>query len=218
MLVKEIFGPTIQGEGSQAGMTSIFIRFSGCNMWSGKAEHREKSMCPFCDTDFETGREMTALEIYMSIIDIINTSGIKNPLIVFTGGEPLLQPHIELSELIDICQYKHWWTQLETNGSIDSKELAFNYITCSPKQPADKLKIHPDAVQCLKLLHPHPNKDITPESMEEYFSEHVERYLQPIDTGDEKKNVHNIAITLEKLYQLSDWKLSLQTHKMIGVK
>lgn len=220
--VKEIFGPTIQGEGELAGTPAIFVRFSGCNMWSGKPEDQAKSMCPFCDTDFLDGENMEPDEI-IEAIRKINEPHKRRCLIVFTGGEPLLQDTEALVHLLMLVNGAGILSQVETNGTINSDALGyFDYVTCSPKRPLEKLKIPPHEVTCLKVLYPPPHDRMEPESYEKAFV--CKLYLQPIDLGNETidditETNHNLSITVEKMYRLSTrWTLSLQTHKYIGVR
>lgn len=217
MRVKEIFGPTIQGEGIDTGKPAIFIRFAGCNMWSGKPEDKEKSLCPFCDTDFHGGSEFTPKEIFIAVKELMKDKGDMS--IVFSGGEPLLQDEEELRELLTLFDSQTLFTQLETNGTIDKDVVSlFDDVTLSPKLPPNKLKIKFNRVNCLKLLYPHPNPNITPESFNEDSIRHMDLFLQPIDACEEKQSKKNLDLTLKKLYELGyPWRLSLQTHKFIGV-
>ena len=212
--VHSIFGPTIQGEGTVTGVPSIFVRFSGCNMWSGEEKTRANSMCPFCDTDFLEGEQM---EVDGIIETIQGLSGYKDGwyMVVLTGGEPLLQPHNDLKNLINILNALNYQTQIETNGSINSPLLKYiDIVTCSPKLPLEDCKINWGYVHNLKLLYPHPNPEIRPEQFN--ILDIVEKHLQPIDGPDYKENV---KATIDKVYELGiAWKISLQTHKFMEVE
>ena len=212
--VHSIFGPTIQGEGTVTGVPSIFVRFAGCNMWSGEEKTRAKSLCPFCDTDFLEGEKMSSLGVLKRIRSL---AGFKDGwyMVVLTGGEPLLQNKDSLEDLIDGLNQFNYTTQIETNGSIDSSLLKdIDIVTCSPKLPLEDCKINWGYVHNLKLLYPHPNSEIRPEQFN--ILDIVEKHLQPIDGPDYKENV---KATIDKVYELGiAWKISLQTHKFMGVE
>lgn len=202
--VHKIFGPTIQGEGGMTGTVCHFIRFSGCNMWDGRPETREDSGCPFCDTDFFSHTMMTADQIKA---ELPNTESVE--WVTITGGEPLLQVD---QPLIDTLQTRYR-VAVETNGT---KPLlaCVNHLTLSPKLPNSQTVIR--ECDSLKLLYPHPNPLIRPEHFEDICAK--DKYLQPIDTGDTQQTQNNIERTIQKVYELRGWKISLQTHKLLGVE
>jgi organic radical activating enzyme len=215
--VKKIFGPTIQGEGSESGTPSIFIRFSNCNMWDGRPETRAASACPYCDTDFFGGDIMTPSEIFSHVSDLAKD---KKYLIVLSGGEPLLQPHILLAELLELLREAGHQRAVETNGTVDAPLLydSLDFITCSPKVPWDKLKINKQMVTCWKMLYPHPSLSYDP--IVDYASDNMfgvaKFYLQPVDSGHllqsraNAKSASNLVKTLGY-----PWRLSVQVHKII---
>lgn len=212
--VHSIFGPTIQGEGTVTGVPSIFVRFAGCNMWSGEEKTKDKSICPFCDTDFLKGNLMFPSQVLFSIRELAdNKDGWY--MVVLTGGEPLLQDKKSLQVLIQLLNDNNYPIQIETNGSINSPLLKdIDVVTCSPKLPIEDCKINWNYVHNLKLLYPLPNKDIRPENFN--ILDIVEKHLQPIDGPDYKDNVE---ATIKKVYELGiAWKISLQTHKFMGVE
>lgn len=217
--VKSIFGPTIQGEGKQAGMGAIFIRFSGCNMWDGRTETRAASGCPFCDTDFRGGEFMSATDIVAKCDQL---RGFHRPLlIVITGGEPFLQPAKDLRTLAIMLQTRGYKTQVETNGTIQNEAMScFDFITVSPKKERGALEIDLSSIDCLKILHPHPKLNLEhfldlPERAE---YRHIDFCLQPIDVpGDAVTTLVNLRATVDRVKELGyPWRLSLQTHKILG--
>ena len=202
--IKEIFGPTIEGEGSLAGTMVNFIRFSGCNMWDGRPETRAKSKCPYCDTDFFGGDKLTLDDITARLKALKSTS----QWVTISGGEPTLQLDYRLVAHLHMLGYS---ISIETNGTKQI-ELPINHITCSPKVPREKMYLK----KCddLKLLYPHPNKQITPESFETFNAKTF--FLQPVWDDNYKSN---LQACLDYIYKKDGfWKLSIQTHKYIGVQ
>ena len=210
-LVHDIFGPTIQGEGPLAGTPCIFLRFSLCNMWNGIAKYREISICPFCDTEFNNRRPMEDHEIIQAILE--ERGNHKIQWIWISGGEPALQLDIPLLNLIKSHGFR---IGLETNGTLDIPyDALIDHLTMSPKRPWDHIKVR--RADTLKILYPHPNAFISPEAFSTYDARN--KYLQPIDPGNAEGLRENTEKTISKLYDLGgNWKLSVQTHKMIGVE
>jgi organic radical activating enzyme len=202
--VKEIFGPTIQGEGTHTGLKVLFLRLSGCNKWSGRPEHKPKSICNYCDTDFVGGDMMEAGDIVRHLQRLGDTVDL-----VISGGEPALQIDKELLLALVGAGFR---LHLETNGSKDIGELAnfFYHITMSPKQGREGTLLK----RCddLKLLFPYIDSEIT---IEKFISfEHRYAYLQPVWDDNYKFNLNS---TIDKIMEMNNWKLSLQTHKITGV-
>lgn len=207
-LIKEIFGPTIQGEGSMTGTMTHFIRFSGCNMWDGRPETREGSQCPYCDTDFHGGDRLSSKDI----IFILNKLG-PAKWVTISGGEPLLQLDHELVTDLKREGYK---IAIETNGTRECP-FEIDHITCSPKVTLDKIKLK----RCddLKLLFPHPF--LTPDMFEDinengcgFFAHKF--YLQPVwdDSYDP-----NLFRTIQEIYRRKGkWSLSIQVHKYLSLR
>ena len=205
--VKEIYY-TLQGEGAQTGRPAVFCRFTGCNLWSGREEDREKAVCSFCDTDFigtdgENGGRYTATELAQKVADIWGDMKFGTPYVVCTGGEPLLQldePMIESFHDLGIE------VAVETNGTIPAPK-GLDWICMSPKANSEIVltKGHE-----LKLVYPQPTA-LPPrfEGMDyEYF------YLQPMDSATQAQN---IADTVDYCLQHPKWRLSLQTHKFLNI-
>lgn len=203
--IKEIFGPTIQGEGSMSGTVVNFLRFAGCNRWNGVTSYKEKSICSFCDTDFVGGDKLTKEEILSKLSSL---GSVKT--VVISGGEPTIQ----LDE--SLCQYlveNGYVLHLETNGSNNIDHIAkyFTHITVSPKQSFAETKL--SFANDLKILWPAISPEITPDHFKDFKSNN--RFLQPVygDVYDP-----NLKETIDKLINIGTWRLSLQTHKIIGVQ
>jgi len=205
--VHKIFGPTIQGEGGMTGTVCHFLRLSGCNMWDGRPETRADSHCPFCDTDFFSHTMMTANEIVEELTSLEQLRYVE--WVTISGGEPALQ--IDQNLIDTISDYYH--VAVETNGTRQLR-AEVDYLTVSPKLPMSQTVVR--RCDSLKLLWPHPNPLIYPSAYNDIEAE--ERYLQPIETGDPAKDAINIESAIHCLYTMPGWKLSLQTHKMIGVE
>jgi organic radical activating enzyme len=204
--IKEIFGPTIQGEGSMTGTMTHFIRFSGCNMWNGKPEDKAKSKCPFCDTDFYGGEMKTATEIVYDLMQLGKTKWVT-----ISGGEPLLQYDEELNYRLYRAGYK---VAIETNGTKDI-DFKVDHITISPKVPLDQVKLM--KADDMKLLYPHPNPILTPEMFDKYNADNF--YLQPILEGGNGCDNPNMKDALQKIYESNGkWKLSAQLHQLLGLE
>ena len=203
--VHKIFGPTIQGEGGMTGTVCHFIRLSGCNMWDGRPETRAESTCPFCDTDFLSHTLMTADQI----VEELQALGIVY-WVTISGGEPALQVD---QRLIDALHSAGYMVAIETNGTKPLK-AQLDYVTVSPKLPPAQTVI--TVCDCLKLVFPHPNPLITPEAFDYVRAD--TRYLQPLDAEESSATQANIQLVLECLYRNPQWKMSLQTHKMLGVE
>ncbi len=207
--VKEIFY-TLQGEGTQSGRASVFCRFSGCNLWSGLEKDRYKTVCSFCDTDFVGidgeggGKFSTAHSLAKTIIKTWPKSVNGIPYIVFTGGEPLLQLD---TDLIDLLHQAGFEVAVETNGTIKAPE-GIDWLCVSPKQ-LDHLK--QVSGNELKLLFPLPN--ITPEQFTSLNFEHF--FLQAIDEGNGQDHLEEV---IHYCMTHPQWRISLQTHKLLGLK
>lgn len=205
--VKKIFGPTIQGEGAYAGAVTSFIRFAGCNRWTGLEKDRATSPCYYCDTDFRGGDKLTA----QSILSALNALG-GPKRVVLSGGEPALQID---QELIDLLWQDGWEIHLETNGSIDLPMQIverINHITVSPKQSANETKLR--FAHTLKLLYPLPDAGRHPTRFrDKFFTSSM--YLQPVMDLDYQAN---LKATVDYVITHPEWRLSLQNHKAIGVE
>jgi 7-carboxy-7-deazaguanine synthase (Cx14CxxC type) len=205
--VKEIF-KTLQGEGAQAGRAAVFCRFTGCNLWSGREEDRAKAVCQFCDTDFVGrdgdggGRFATAA----SLADAIARrwgDHLDRRFVVFTGGEPLLQLD---RELVRAVHSRGFYTAIETNGTI-AAPVDVDWICVSPKAGT---VIRQTVGQELKLVF--PQAGAPPEQFERLDFQHF--FLQPMD-GPER--IRNTDLAVQYCLAHPQWRMSLQTHKLIGI-
>ncbi|MFP3943135.1 MAG: 7-carboxy-7-deazaguanine synthase [Alphaproteobacteria bacterium] len=207
--VKEIYY-TLQGEGVQAGRPAVFLRFAGCNLWSGREQDREKAVCQFCDTEFRGTdgpgggrfREPGALA---EAVAARWPGRARRPgaLVVCTGGEPLLQLDAPLIRALHEAGFE---VAVETNGTIRAPE-GLDWICVSPKAGAPLVQRSGDE---LKLVYPQP--DCPPERFEGLDFRHF--LLQPMDGPEREANTKAaVRYCLERPL----WKLSLQTHKLLGL-
>jgi len=199
--VKEIFY-SLQGEGHYSGTPSVFCRFTGCNKWSGRPEDRVSSACPFCDTDFVGGESYTE----DALVDAIASAwpGGGRPRVVMTGGEPALQLTIGLMRKLRKANFD---VAVETNGSKSLPDAGPYWVTVSPKDT----NIVVTRGHEIKVLW--PNLNTNPADFAgmdfSYF------YIQPIDDDDYESNLQSAAA-----YVLANpkWNLSLQQHKIVGLR
>jgi 7-carboxy-7-deazaguanine synthase (Cx14CxxC type) len=207
--VKEIFY-TLQGEGANVGRPAVFCRFAGCNLWSGREGDRGSAICAFCDTDFVGadgeggGRFATASKLTAAIAAKWPNRNDARPFVVCTGGEPILQLD---PPLINALHGAGFEIAVETNGSIDPPE-GLDWITVSPKAGAP-LRVHQGSE--LKLVF--PQVGIDPQHLVQLRFEHF--WLQPMD-GPEREA--NTAAAIRYCLANPPWRLSLQTHKLIGIR
>lgn len=200
--VKEIFY-TIQGEGRQAGRPAVFCRFSGCNLWSGIESDRQNAICKFCDTDFRGGFKLDD-DALSEEISKNWAGGDSNKFVVFTGGEPLLQ----LSEaLVSKVRSKGFEVAVETNGTVPIS-FPIDWICVSPKSGT---RLSVKSGNELKLVY--PQDGISPKDFETLDFEFF--YLQPMDGPIAGENTRK---SIDFCMNNPKWRLSLQTHKMIGVR
>ena len=206
--VKEIFY-TLQGEGANAGRPAVFCRFAGCNLWSGREEDRAQALCAFCDTDF-VGTDGTLGGRYASAGDLADTIAAQwagadaNRYTVLTGGEPLLQVD---KALVDALHARGFEIGIETNGTIEPPE-GMDWICVSPKAGADLVIRRGHE---LKLVY--PQADAAPEAFVDLAFERFS--LQPMDGPDV---IENTARTIDYCLRHPRWRLSLQTHKTLGIR
>ena len=205
--VKEIF-LTLQGEGAHAGRAAVFCRFSGCNLWSGREEDRAGAVCTFCDTDF-VGMDGTLGGRYGTADDLAATvaaqwAGTGERYVVLTGGEPLLQ----VDDALVAALHAHGFTiAIETNGTLDPPE-GIDWICVSPKAGAN-LRIRKG--QELKLVY--PQAENRPENFADLAFERFS--LQPLDGPDV---LENTARAIDYCLRHPQWRLSVQTHKTLGIR
>jgi 7-carboxy-7-deazaguanine synthase (Cx14CxxC type) len=205
--VKEIFY-TLQGEGANAGTPAVFCRFSGCNLWSGREEDRANAVCRFCDTEFVGtdgtggGRFATSADLVAALKAVL-PAGTKPGLVVCTGGEPLLQLDAPLIGAMHAANFR---VAVETNGTQPAP-LGIDWICVSPKAGAPLVL---DRGHELKLVYPQQGAE--PPAFESLTFEHF--FLQPMDGPEKAENTRRAVA-----YCLAHprWRLSLQTHKLIGI-
>ncbi len=204
--VKEIF-LTLQGEGLNAGRRAVFLRFAGCNLWSGREEDRAGAQCTFCDTDFvgmdgeEGGRyELAAL---VAKVDALWGDVGGDKLVVMTGGEPMLQV---TDALVDALHGTGFEVAMETNGTLPAAP-GIDWITVSPKAGTEVVQ---RSGQELKLVWPQPGVD--PEAFRGWDFDHF--LIQPMDSA-QREAARDAAIRY--VVEHPGWRLSVQTHKMIGI-
>lgn len=205
-LIKNIFGPTLQGEGSHTGRVVKFLRFAGCNRWTGRPQDQAKSVCWFCDTDFYAGTKYTVPQI----CDALDALGDCKTVVV-SGGEPTLQ----IDEALLHALTEHGYTlHLETNGSMALGPLHsyFEHISMSPKQSRAETQL--EYCQDLKILYPAPIASVSPEAFQDFPAACY--YVQPLDVQGKTAEHTKQAITF--CLEHPNWKLSLQTHKITGVE
>lgn len=206
--VKEIFY-TLQGEGAQAGRAAVFCRFSGCNLWSGREEDRSSAVCRFCDTDF-VGIDGTCGGKYLSAESLAQAIAEHWPLnqsnrfVVLTGGEPLLQVDAVLIAALHNLDFE---IAVETNGTILPPK-GIDWLCVSPK--AGSLTVVAQG-QELKLVY--PQKGIDPEQFAALDFQNF--CLQPMDGPQREQNTQ---AAVEYCQAHPRWKLSVQTHKWIGIR
>ena len=206
--VKEIFY-TLQGEGANAGRPAVFCRFAGCNLWSGREEDRATATCQFCDTDF-VGTDGAGGGKFASADDLANAiskawtgNGGAQRFVVCTGGEPLLQIDASLIAALPARDFK---IAVETNGTIAAPE-GLDWICVSPKADADLVQTSGDE---LKLVYPQERG--APERFETLAFTH--RFLQPMDGP--ARNANSRA-AIDYCLAHPTWRLSMQTHKYLGI-
>jgi 7-carboxy-7-deazaguanine synthase (Cx14CxxC type) len=205
--VKEIFY-TLQGEGARTGRAAVFCRFSGCNLWSGREEDRSRAVCQFCDTDFvgtgPDGGRFSGANDLADAIDRCWVGGTLRKYVVCTGGEPLLQ----LDEaLIGSLHERGFEVAVETNGTRPAPP-SLDWICVSPKAGAPFVQTTGSE---LKLVYPQENAP--PEKYAGLDFRHF--FLQPMD-GPEL--VANTEMAINYCLRNPAWRLSIQTHKLVGVR
>lgn len=205
--VKEIF-LTLQGEGGQAGRPAVFCRFAGCNLWTGREQDRAAAVCSFCDTDFvgidgPGGGRFATPDDLAAAVEAAWQGGRDSRLVVLTGGEPLLQVD---QPLIEALRARGFSLALETNGTLPAP-AGVDWICVSPKAEATVVQTRG---QELKLVYPQPGVD--PARFEGLAFERF--LLQPMDGPDREANTRAaIAYCLAH----PRWRLSVQTHKYLGI-
>ncbi len=207
--VKEIFY-TLQGEGANAGRPAVFCRFSGCNLWTGREQDRATAVCRFCDTEFVGtdgdggGKFETAEALAAAVAARWPAGGQGTPLVVCTGGEPLLQLD---AALVEALRANGFSIAVETNGTLEPPAGDL-WLTVSPKAGAPFILKRGSE---LKLVYPQSGAE--PEKFVGLAFDHF--FLQPMDSPERAKNT---ALAIDYCLAHPQWRLSLQTHKITGIR
>ena len=205
--VKECF-LTLQGEGMQSGRRAVFLRFAGCNLWSGRERDRATAQCRFCDTDFvgtdgEGGGKFGTAEALANQVERLWGDGSERRLVVITGGEPMLQLD---SALVDALHERGFRIAVETNGTIAATP-GIDWICVSPKAGTTVVQRSGDE---LKLVWPQDR--IEPAELESWAFDHF--MVQPMDCAEREAAVEAaVRLAMER----PKWRLSLQAHKVVGL-
>ena len=205
--VKETF-LTLQGEGIQAGSRAVFLRFAGCNLWSGRDQDRATAQCSFCDTDFvgtdgEGGGKFKSAAELADHVENLWGEGRDRRLVVITGGEPMLQLD---AALVDALHERGFQVAIETNGTLPAAP-GLDWICVSPKAGTEVVQRSGNE---LKLVW--PQSGIEPSEIENWDFEHF--LVQPMDCADGKAALDAaIGLAMER----PKWRLTLQAHKVIGL-
>jgi 7-carboxy-7-deazaguanine synthase (Cx14CxxC type) len=214
--VKELFA-TLQGEGAQAGRAAIFCRFAGCNLWSGREEDRATAVCQFCDTNFVGtdgvgGGKFDSTDHLANAIEAawLETMGTdRYRYVVMTGGEPLLQLD---APLIEALHHRYFEIAIETNGTIKIPD-GIDWVCLSPKANAELVVKQADEIKLVVPQIEHQPIETTLHRFEGMDFRY--RYLQPMDGPQLRENT---AYAVELCQKHPLWRLSVQTHKMIGIQ
>jgi 7-carboxy-7-deazaguanine synthase len=206
--VKEIFY-TLQGEGAHTGRPAVFCRFSGCNLWTGREQDRATAICNFCDTDFvgtesDGGKFTSAEDLANAVRQTWPNDAAGAPFVVCTGGEPLLQLD---RAAVDALHEEGFEVAIETNGTRLAP-AGVDWICVSPKAGADAILRSGNE---LKLVYPQPMA--LPERFADWDFQHF--FLQPMDGA---RVAENTRAALSYCLEHPQWKLSLQTHKLLGIR
>jgi 7-carboxy-7-deazaguanine synthase len=205
--VKECF-LTLQGEGVQAGSRAVFLRFAGCNLWSGREQDRASAQCTFCDTDFvgtdgEGGGKFASAEELAGRVEQLSGSGAERRLVVITGGEPMLQLD---SALVEALHAQGFRIAVESNGTLPAVS-GIDWLCVSPKAGTEVVQRSGDE---LKLVW--PQDGIDPAELEGWRFDHF--LVQPMDCAEPEAAIQaavNLAMERPK------WRLTLQAHKVVGL-
>jgi 7-carboxy-7-deazaguanine synthase len=206
--VKEIFY-TLQGEGAHSGRAAVFCRFAGCNLWNGRESDRDASICTFCDTDFVGtdgdggGKFVSAEALADAIANYWPHHDSGSRFVVCTGGEPLLQLD---TELIEALHRRNFYIAIETNGTIPVPD-GVDWICVSPKSRAALLVRRGDE---LKVVYP---QEVDPRSYAQLEFQHF--FIQPMDGANA---IESLRSAIQFCSENPRWRLSLQTHKLIGLR
>ena len=205
--VKECF-LTLQGEGVQSGSRAVFLRFAGCNLWSGREQDRETAQCTFCDTDFvgtdgEGGGKFRSADELAAHVEELWGEDADQRLLVITGGEPMLQLD---AALVDALHARGFRVAMETNGTLQAV-AGLDWICVSPKAGTDVVQRQGNE---LKLVW--PQEGIDPAELESWRFDHF--LIQPMDC---EKREEALQAAVKLAMDRPKWRLSLQAHKVIGL-
>ncbi len=209
--VKELF-LTLQGEGVQSGSRAVFLRFAGCNLWSGREEDRAAAHCRFCDTDFvgtdgQGGGKFATAGVLADAVARQWGEGTEERLVVITGGEPMLQLD---SALVDALHERDFRVAVETNGTLPAA-AGLDWVCVSPKAGTEVVQRSGDE---LKLVW--PQEGIDPAQLESWDFEHF--LVQPMDCpNDSGAGESAVEAAIRLAMERPKWKLSLQSHKLVGL-
>src|SRR5882762_3011461 len=198
--VKEVFY-TLQGEGANTGRPAVFLRFAGCNLWTGREADRSMAICQFCDTDFLGGTKFATADLLARVVSAEWRSA-DRPFVVITGGEPLLQLD---QPLIDALHKHGFEIAIETNGTLPAPS-GIDWVCVSPKANAAFVQTSGDE---LKVVY--PQNGMMLEGFERLDFDHF--FVQPMDGPEVEQNTELAA---RYCLEHPRWRLSLQTHKLLG--
>lgn len=206
--VKEVF-LTLQGEGANAGARAVFVRFAGCNLWTGREADRASAVCKFCDTDFvgmdgTGGGRFAEADALADAVAAEWGEGADKRFVVLTGGEPMLQVD---AALVDALHARGFRIAIETNGTLPV-EPGIDWVCVSPKAGSDVVQTRGDE---LKLVWPQPGSDI--DAIEGW--DFANFLIQPMD---DVRGEANVRAAIDFAMARPKWRLTLQTHKMLGLR
>lgn len=209
--VKEMF-LTLQGEGVHAGRRAVFVRFAGCNLWSGREEDRARAVCRFCDTDFvgtdgDGGGRFADAGSLAAEVGALWGPAMAERFVVLTGGEPMLQID---DALIEALHGRGFMVAMESNGTI-AAHPGIDWVCISPKAGSDVVQRSGDE---LKLVW--PQAGIDPDALAQWTFRHW--LVQPMDCGSPESNRAAMAAAVDFALARPSWRLSLQTHKYLGLR
>ncbi|MEO5493218.1 MAG: 7-carboxy-7-deazaguanine synthase [Sphingomonas sp.] len=209
--VKEMF-LTLQGEGVNAGRRAVFVRFAGCNLWSGREQDRATAICQFCDTDFVGtdgaggGRFADAAALAATAVEFWGADRAER-FCVLTGGEPMLQID---NALVDALHAEGFVIAMESNGTLPAHP-GIDWVCISPKAGSEIVQRRGDE---LKLVWPQPGSDL--DTLEGWDFPHL--LIQPLDTGDAAGNAVSEEAAIAVVMNRPRWRLTLQAHKQLGLR
>lgn len=209
--VKESF-LTLQGEGVNSGRRAVFVRFAGCNLWSGREADRASAICRFCDTDFvgtdgDGGGRFADGDALADAVERLWGAGSEGRFVVLTGGEPMLQID---DALIDALHRRGFTIAMESNGTIVAHP-SIDWVCISPKAGSEVVQCAGDE---LKLVWPQDGIDLA--ALERWDFAH--RLIQPMDLGSADANRQSVIAAMALVMDRPAWRLSLQTHKQLGLR